>query len=250
MFSEMIFEQTGIKIDPENLNAENPDAFAKFMGEIEAQEKANEASAKLDKSRKKSQRTLDKENREKQKEALKQKSIRSIYLSLAKILHPDTETDEVLKAEKEEYMKQVTAAYNNKNLPELLELEIRWVNKHENLLSQTPEETLKLYNELLKEQVRNLEEELFITESNPAFNNVSHIINFGMSQASNILMNDKKAYVATHQNYAQSIQSLEKGNRDKSLIGECLDKFYEPEADDFDSLQDMLLQMAARKRRF
>lgn len=116
MFADMLFQQTGFKIDPSVLNDKNPD-FEKIQALFEEQLKEKTENSKEKPGRKKSQRTIDKEVKEKQKEELKQKSIRSIYLSLAKILHPDTEPDENTKAEKEEYMKQVTVAYNNKTSP-------------------------------------------------------------------------------------------------------------------------------------
>ena len=45
-------------------------------------------------------------------------------MSLAKMLHSDLETDETLKLEREELMKKVTAAYQDKDLNTLLKLEI------------------------------------------------------------------------------------------------------------------------------
>ncbi|MFT4019049.1 MAG: hypothetical protein QM668_18950 [Agriterribacter sp.] len=162
IFTDLLYQQTGLKIDPSILNEKNPD-FEKIQAHFEEQLNKNTGTDKKKDKKKKNQRTIDKEIKEKQKETLKQKSIRSIFLSLAKILHPDTETDENAKAEKEEYMKRVTVAYNNRNLPELLELEMQWVHKHENQLADTPEETLKLYNELLKEQAENLEDDLYLT---------------------------------------------------------------------------------------
>ena len=80
-------------------------------------------------STKKSKRQKDKEERQQIEELIQTKTIRSIYISLTKALHPDTELDEDLKKEKEELMKMVTSAYEAKDLETLLRLEMEWVIK-------------------------------------------------------------------------------------------------------------------------
>lgn len=88
----------------------------------------------------------------------KSKSINTIYRQLAKILHPDLEQDEVLKSEKAKVMQDVTQAYQEKNLPALLRLELTWINK-EKLLDIHTDDNLLAYHELLKEQIERLEAE-------------------------------------------------------------------------------------------
>jgi hypothetical protein len=244
MFAEMLYQQTGLKIDPSVLNAQNPD-FEAIQAHLEEQLNNKFGGDNEKPGRKKSQRTIDKEAREKQKKELKQKSIRSIYLSLAKILHPDTEADENTKAEKEEYMKQVTVAYNNKNLPDLLELEMQWVHKHENQLNNTPENTLKLYNELLKEQVENLKDELFFVTQNPAFNAVAHLSAEPLSRAIEVLKAEKKSYKKMYKNYAKYNSMLVQEANTYAVITGCINNFGGADEDDFD---DFLMQMAMHRR--
>lgn len=249
MFSQMFHEHTGIKIDPSELNTEDPEELARKLSDLGKQYEASKdnTKSKPTRGRKKSQKTIDKETREKQKEELKQKSLRSIYLSLAKILHPDTEPDEKLRKEKEEFMKQVTVAYNNKNLAQLLELEIQWVNQFENQLHQTPDNVLELYNDLLKEQIKDLQMELDLSHNNPAFSNISHVSFLKMEQAILRLNMDKKNYIASYTSFDKPIADLEKGNRDKSTIRDCLEHFYQEE-DEMPDFQEILMQMDRRGR--
>jgi len=81
-------------------------------------------------------------------------SIRSIYISLVKKLHPDREPDEEEKIRKTEIVKQLTEAYEKKDLISLLLLQSEHqLNKDKDL------KDLKAYNQILEEQVASLEEE-------------------------------------------------------------------------------------------
>lgn len=88
------------------------------------------------------------------------KSIRTVYLELVKELHPDREQDEALRAVKEERMKQLTEAYQQKDLAALLTMQVRWL---EETMKVTPgelsDEVLKGYNKILRAQLKKLEEE-------------------------------------------------------------------------------------------
>ncbi|MBX2924447.1 MAG: J domain-containing protein [Chitinophagaceae bacterium] len=231
MLADMFYQQTGLKIDPSVLNDKNPD-LEKIQAHLEERLNEQTRTDKKKSNKKKSQRTIDKEAREKQKEALKQKSIRSIYLSLAKILHPDTETDENTKAEKEEYMKRVTVAYNNRSLPELLELEMQWVHKHENQLADTPEQTLELYNDLLKEQVESLEDDLYAVGENPAFSNVFHLCGMPLTWATQALNREKKSYISTCKKYTKYNKMLLRETNSRDVILDCIDDFLTFDRDD------------------
>lgn len=239
MFSDMIYQQTGLRIDTSTLDDEKLD-FEKIKHQF--QEQINEKNKK-----KKTKKQAEKELKEQQKEVLKQKSLRSIYLSLAKILHPDTETDVKIKAEKEEYMKMITTAYNDKNLLQLLELEIQWVHGHKNQLTETPEDILKLYNELLKEQSKSLEIELFSIMQNPAYNEVAELGDRSIKAATNILKNEKKSYIATHKSYANYNIELEHAENAFRIIIDCIDAFREVDNDPF---QEAIFEFMQRQNKF
>lgn len=109
------------------------------------------------KTKPKTKKQLEKEKKEKEIEEVKNRSIGTIYKQLAKILHPDLELDEDLKIEKQEYMKQLNVAYKNKDIHTLLKLEMLWINKVENIKGNLTEDKLKIYIDVLKEQVQQLE---------------------------------------------------------------------------------------------
>jgi hypothetical protein len=119
--------------------------------------------------RKKTQKQLAKEERERQAEEFAKKSLRSLYLSLVKILHPDAELDESAKGEKEKLMKEVTAAYEAGDLHTLLRLESDWVVRESSNLGSLPEKKLKAYLSALKEQAQELEEELASLDFSPRY---------------------------------------------------------------------------------
>lgn len=178
ILEQQIRDMLGVEVDLSDidLSVPNEETQAKIQERIEAamQEKgingfANAPQSKNKKPKKKTKAQLNKEAIEKEKEDLKSKSIRTIYLSLAKALHPDLETDIDKKLEKEELMKAVTKAYENKDLTTLLKYEIEWVNKEKENLANLSAQKLQAYTEILKEQVHELERELFLLKNNPRF---------------------------------------------------------------------------------
>ncbi len=153
-----------MKIDIDGLDLEDEAAMAAKLAELGQQiemeearqeEKRNQRKAKKKKSHKQ-------EEYEKLQQALqdaKQKNVSSIYRQLAKIFHPDLEQDAEKKVAKEILMKELTAAYESKNLHALLSLELKWIYKESSHLETLADEKLSVYLQLLKEQVSNLEYE-------------------------------------------------------------------------------------------
>ena len=153
-----------MKIDIDGLDLEDEAAMAAKLAELGQQiemeearqeEKRNQRKAKKKKSNKQ-------EEYEKLQQALqdaKQKNVSSIYRQLAKIFHPDLEQDAEKKVAKEILMKELTAAYESKNLHALLSLELKWIYKESSHLETLADEKLSVYLQLLKEQVSNLEYE-------------------------------------------------------------------------------------------
>src|SRR5581483_4136050 len=85
-FSDLLYDKFGLKLDP-SLLTENAD-----LGKIEEEQKKKWDKKENKKREKpKTKKQQEKEKLEQQKKALKNKSIRSIYVALVKILHPDIE---------------------------------------------------------------------------------------------------------------------------------------------------------------
>lgn len=142
--------------DPEAM-----DAFADHLARQFAEELAG--TSRPSRPRKKTPKQLEREARERRKDELKQRSLREVYIALAKVLHPDAETDPGRKAEKEAFLKRVTAAYREGNLVELLHLEMEWLEGGG--IQSASTDKLTLYVELLKDQVKDLEASCFHAEN-------------------------------------------------------------------------------------
>lgn len=168
------FEIQGFDIDLKDMDLNMSDEeTAVYLKKLEKTLKAQQESLKYEKekkdaSKKKTRKQIENEALAIKIEEAKSKSINTIYRQLAKILHPDLEQDEVLKSEKAKVMQDVTQAYQEKNLPALLRLELTWINK-EKLLDIHTDDNLLAYHELLKEQIERLEAEKKMILLNPRY---------------------------------------------------------------------------------
>jgi hypothetical protein len=98
----------------------------------------------------------------------KVRSIRELFRSLARAVHPDSARHEAERLRRTELMKQVTSAYEQGDLARLLELEGAWRDEHELPSADQPEQRcreLQVINEQLLKQVRQLTRELRDTKA-------------------------------------------------------------------------------------
>lgn len=143
-------------------------------------------------STKKSKRQKDKEERQQIEALIQTKTIRSIYISLTKALHPDTELDEELKKEKEELMKMVTSAYEAKDLEALLRLEMEWVIKTNEQIEGLSIEKLNHYLVVLKERVLELEQTKNSIINDSRFKEISTYLEYEEEQAIELIHEEEK----------------------------------------------------------
>jgi len=156
-FVDFISDMFGMDVDIDDID-DGPEGFARFQEKMKDNFERDQQKQEYH-NHKKSKKEHAKEEALKAEEELKNKSIRSIYITLAKILHPDTEPDTAKKSEKEELMKKVTVAYEQKDLPTLLKLEMEWVHKTSEHLEKLTEDKLKIYISTLRHQAAELESE-------------------------------------------------------------------------------------------
>jgi hypothetical protein len=181
MFAEYISNMYGIDVDIDSFD-DNPESFARFQAQIKEQFEQS-GRGQQQPNFKKSKKQQAREEAALAEESIKAKNIRSIYIALAKVMHPDTEADESLKAEKEEIMKKVTAAYEKKDLPALLKLEIEWVHKTSEHLEQLTDDKLKIYISALRQQVSELESERNSLHLHPRYATISDYARFPLKNA-------------------------------------------------------------------
>lgn len=163
-FAQMqeVFEK--MKIDINGLDIGDEAALAKKMEEARQKMEALRAAKEEQYRRRqaKKNKTAKQAAFEKLQQAvaeMKQKNISTIYKQLAKLFHPDLEQEAERKMEKEILMKELTAAYEEKNLHALLMLELQWIHDQSDHLESLTEEKLIIYLQILKEQAIRLENE-------------------------------------------------------------------------------------------
>lgn len=165
MFTLML----GIKPNKAMKNAKTEDELlAAVVDYMEARIKKEEVTAEKKQQKKALNQEKEPENKKLSKAELKQKlqseqalkSMREIYLELVKELHPDREMDETIRRRKEEQMKQLTEAYQQKDLASLLMMQVNWLQEESAKMPSTQtDEVLKRYNKLLRTQLDRLTEE-------------------------------------------------------------------------------------------
>jgi len=161
---EAIFDEIGIDIDLSGLRPDMSEAAvaakAAEMAEKIQQKAIEEDYAFGRTERRKTKRQIEKAELLRQSEQLRKKSISTIYKQLAKVLHPDLEQDVARRERKVLLMQELTTAYRKNDLHTLLRLELDWIQREDGDVERLTEEKLAIYNQGLKEQIVELEQEL------------------------------------------------------------------------------------------
>lgn len=87
-------------------------------------------------------------------------SVREVYRKLASALHPDRGTDDAERKRRHQLMQRVNQAYESSDLLGLLTVQLEIEQIDEDHLATVPERRLQQYNQVLREQVKELEQEL------------------------------------------------------------------------------------------
>lgn len=197
----------------DGLDMSDPEAFmeqmrAKLEREEEAHQEARRAAkpqrAKTAKQRAKEEMLLAEEQRVSQ-------SLREIYRKLVSALHPDRELDADERVRKTKLMQQVNQAYERKDLLALLELQLKVEHIDQAALNSLSEERLGYFNKLLKEQLGEIEAQVFqITDE------VRHNLGLrhGRPLAPVSMMRELDADIAEIRAYLRGIEADMKAIRD------------------------------------
>ncbi|MBW8685234.1 hypothetical protein [Chitinophaga rhizophila] len=108
----------------------------------------------------KSKKQLQKEEKERLLELARRQNVQQLYRQLAKVFHPDLEQDPARIQLKEELMKQLTIARDQGDLLTMLQLELNWIQQEDTHPEHLTNEKLHLYNITLKDQVKDLKEQI------------------------------------------------------------------------------------------
>jgi hypothetical protein len=243
---EELYDMFGINVDMHELY-ESSDSEADFAFKVkelmeEESKKVHQKKEKRSKKAKKSPKEIQKEKELKEELELKEASIKSIYKTLVMAVHPDKETDETLKIEKDALMKEVTAAYKNKDLKRLLQIEIEVLNKETDHIEQLSEQKLAAYNSLLKEQVDELELENQMIQMNPRFAPIYDFLEYPESVVKQQIKYNVDLVKETQENFNVIYNKITSSNA-KSVLNQAIksildllpdDLLYEDDDDDED----------------
>ena len=164
LLKSMFEQEFGVELDDDDFDPFDPEGTAARLAQKMQgiQQQAEESRTQ----RKKSVEQLAKEAREQEEEAKVSKSIQAVYRHLVAALHPDREPDPAERERKTELMKKVTVAYGNKDLLQLLELQMSVEQIDQSQINNIAEDRLKHYNKVLQSQLQELQEEVILMEMN------------------------------------------------------------------------------------
>ena len=141
----------------EKMFAEVDEQIKRKLLEEEQRQQADEERRS---KRKKSAKVSDKEARLRTEEENVSQSIREVFRKLASALHPDREQDPVEHQRKTVLMQKVNVAYGNRDLLQLLELQLELEQIDQHAMNAVSEDRLKRYNKVLAEQFAELQQEV------------------------------------------------------------------------------------------
>lgn len=139
----------------------SPESFARFMNQFTDQmNMKSRDDFPPERPRRKTAKQRAAEERERQEALATARNIRTLYLTLAKALHPDRAVNDDDQSRREILMRQVTAAYQDGDMTALLRLEMEWIAREDGGLRRMPEETMRSMISALKAQAKVLRDEL------------------------------------------------------------------------------------------
>ena len=168
---EQMFRSQGVHVDFSDMSKDTSDEEISRRVH-EANQRVKEAQAYRQEQKasgKKSKKETQKLEKERLIEEAKNKNISTIYKQLVKVLHPDLEQDEHKRPVKEELMKQLSIAYKSHDLHALLKLEMEWINMEESNTQRMADDKLKIYNEVLQQQVQDLQHQIHLLIHHPRY---------------------------------------------------------------------------------
>jgi len=164
LFEEMTGFDLGDDVDLRSPEDVMRRAQAKLEEKLAQEEAARQARGEHKATRKKSAKQIAKEEKQQAEAQQIRLSIREVYRKLASALHPDRETDPQERERKTSLMQRVNQAYEKNNLLQLLELQLELEHIDQSHINNLGEERLAHYNKILKEQLRELEDEIIRVE--------------------------------------------------------------------------------------
>lgn len=219
--AEKILMEFGVYIQVDDYG-DTLEEFARFRRDAQLLIEQANPSDKQKKSKKKAKEIAKTEA----ENALKQKSIRSIYLSLAKVLHPDIKHPHMDASTQEEWMKKVTAAYQAKDLHSLLLFENEWVDQQNHRLETLKEDQLNVYLQSLKERLKSLENEIQDLYRSSLYADIAHLIKMQDKKAMQKMKSEKSEVKHAIETFRHNLSYL-KSNYSKKVMQDIVNQFHQ-----------------------
>ncbi|MCX6990706.1 MAG: hypothetical protein NTX49_06570 [Chlamydiae bacterium] len=217
--TKKMFEDKGIDIDLNDIDI--TDTFEDIMARVfESLDEEQLDEFRRDREpppRKKNKREKEQERQLKELQDLQRKGIRTIYKQLARLLHPDLEPDPSLRETKITLMKQLTSAYESNDLFTLLQLERKWGSKSQDQKTMYSDEQLRIFNNLLSNQIESLNMQQFQILAHPRFSPLQNLQMSPHSDGTKVLSRTKIDYDNHISSIKIQIESLQGKNGLKSL---------------------------------
>ena len=224
--------EAGLEVDLSDIDLrQNPEEGMRKLHERLA---AAKAAAARPLSRKQTKSQIERERKQRAVEEAKQRDLKTIYKQLAKVLHPDLETNPDLRANKEEWMKRLTSAHAAGDLRELLRIEMEWLGEEASNLAAAGDEKLKVYSLILKEQIDDVKSRMFTLIDEPQYSSLRRIMDDFSRHIprTDLLKQSLAAKVRDNQELLNSLQKGDAGAR-KTLYQLADTHLQEREDDDF-----------------
>lgn len=154
----------GVEIG-DDVDMNDPEQVREFMARKaqeerdSIQERQRHAEARRAR-RRKSAKQIEKEQQQKTESINVRKSLQDVYRRLAAALHPDRVQDDAERDRKTGLMQRVNVAYGQKDLLQLLELQLEAEHVDTMHAGALSDERLQYYNRILKEQCAELQQAL------------------------------------------------------------------------------------------
>ncbi|MDT8364450.1 MAG: molecular chaperone DnaJ [Nitrosomonas sp.] len=158
----MFEEEYDVDLGDEEFDFTDMEGTVKRLREkVQEQQSADKTSRP---ERKKTSKQLAREAREREEATNVSKSIQAVYRQLVAALHPDRESDPGEHERKTDLMKKVTVAYGNRDLLQLLQLQLSVEQIDQVEINNITDDHLKYYNKILQNQLEELREEVMQME--------------------------------------------------------------------------------------
>jgi len=161
----MLAENFGVELG-DDVDMDSPEEVLRRVGEqMQAeQDRMEHIAREKEKHRAQHRKKSAREVKQAAAEKEASQSLREVFRKLASALHPDRETDPAERTRKTALMQRVNQAYAQKNLLDMLQLQIEAEQIDAEHINQLSAERLRHYNQVLSDQLRELQQETLDTE--------------------------------------------------------------------------------------